>query len=78
MMNWDQVVADWQRIEPLLTSKWSKLTEEDMPALRESREPLADALERRYGIQKKHAELQVTRWLADLKPTPGASAAGGS
>jgi hypothetical protein len=73
-MNWDEVLADWQRCEALLTSKWSRVTGEDLLALREGREHLADSLERRYGIQRKHADLQVTRWLADLKPAPGVAA----
>ena len=74
-MSWDQVLADWQRFEPLLKSKWGRFDEDDLAALREGRDLLADTLERRYGLQRKHAELQATRWLEDSETKVAVSSA---
>jgi uncharacterized protein YjbJ (UPF0337 family) len=57
-------------LTPTLQSKWGKLTDEELASIRGKRELLVGALERLYGIQKKHAELQVDRWVLDLKPAP--------
>jgi hypothetical protein len=67
-MNWEQVNSDWDRLGPLLKAKWAKLDEQDLAAAGDKRKLLADALERHYGIQRKHAELQLDRWIAALKP----------
>jgi uncharacterized protein YjbJ (UPF0337 family) len=81
-MNWEQVNAEWERLGPLLKSKWGKLADEDLAAPGDKRGLLASALERLYGIQRKHAELQIDRWVAELKPagraepTEGVSPAG--
>lgn len=73
-MNWEEVSVEWERLGPLLKSKWGKLLDHDLAASGEKRELLADALERRYGIQRKHAELQLDRWVAALKPAGRAEA----
>jgi hypothetical protein len=67
-MNWEHVNSEWDRLGPLLKSKWGKLIDEDLAAPGDKRELLAAALERHYGIQRKHAELQLDRWVAALKP----------
>jgi uncharacterized protein YjbJ (UPF0337 family) len=75
-MNWQQVNGEWERLGPLLKSKWGKLTDEDLVAPGDKRVLLAEALERHYGIQRKHAELQLDRWVSAVKPS-GADAADG-
>jgi uncharacterized protein YjbJ (UPF0337 family) len=67
-MNWEEAAGDWQRLGPLLKAKWGKLSDEDLASPSEKRELLVEALERHYGIQKKHAELQLDRWVSALKP----------
>jgi hypothetical protein len=73
-MNWQEVIGEWQRLGPLLKSKWGKLTEEDLAAEGDKRDLLIKALERHYGVQRKHAELQLDRWVSALSasPPPGA------
>lgn len=56
---------------PGLKDKWGKLSDEDLARPEEKRELLASALERHYGIQRKHAELQLDRFVEKLKK-PGA------
>jgi hypothetical protein len=68
-MNWEDVSKEWRRLCPLLKSKWGKLSDEDLALPSEKREMLVALLERHYGIQKKHAELQLDRWCSELKPT---------
>jgi hypothetical protein len=65
-MEWQEVAQHWARLIPGLKAKWSKLTDEDLARPEEKRELLASALERHYGIQRKHAELQLDRFVKEL------------
>lgn len=67
-MNWQQISSEWERLVPLLKVRWGKLTDAELSSPTDKRELLAGALERHYGIQRKHAELQLDRWAAALKP----------
>jgi len=65
-MDWQQVAEQWVRVIPGLKNKWAKLTDEDLARPDEKRELLASALEKHYGIQRKHAELQLDRYIEKL------------
>ena len=65
-MNWQEVASHWDRVIPGLKEKWGKLSDEDLARPEEKRELLASALERHYGIQRKHAELQLDRFVEKL------------
>jgi len=65
-MNWQEVAEHWVRVIPGLKDKWAKLTDEDLARPEQKRELLASALERHYGIQRKHAELQLDRFIEKL------------
>lgn len=65
-MDWQEVAEHWVQVIPGLKSKWAKLTDEDLAGPEQKRELLASALERRYGIQRKHAELQLDRFVEKL------------
>lgn len=65
-MNWQEVASHWSRVIPGLKEKWGKLSDEDLARPEEKRELLASALERHYGIQRKHAELQLDRFVEKL------------
>jgi hypothetical protein len=69
-MNWEQIATYWSSVVAELQRKWAKLSDEDLAQLGEKRALLVSALERHYGIQKKHAELQIDRFVEKLKP-PG-------
>jgi uncharacterized protein YjbJ (UPF0337 family) len=66
-MTWQEFAADWARVIPRLKEKWAKLSDEDLAGTEEKRELLASALERHYGIQRKHAELQLDRFVEKLR-----------
>jgi uncharacterized protein YjbJ (UPF0337 family) len=70
-MDWQDVATHWARVIPGLKEKWGKLSDEDLALPEEKRELLASALERHYGIQRKHAELQLDRFIEKLA-APGA------
>lgn len=65
-MDWQEVAEHWVRVIPALKNKWAKLTDEDLAGPEQKRELLASALERHYGIQRKHAELQLDRFVEKL------------
>jgi uncharacterized protein YjbJ (UPF0337 family) len=66
-MDWEKVANDWATFAGALKSKWSKLTSDDLESFTGKKEFLVAALERRYGIRKDHAVMQVDRWLSRLK-----------
>ena len=71
-MDWEQVKNQWTSFAGELRSKWAKLTTEDLESFDGTKNFLVAALERRYGIRKDHAEMQVDRWLSKLKDSaPG-------
>ncbi len=68
-MNWQEVATHWARVVPSLQKKWAKLPEEALRGPGDKRELLASELERQYGIQRKHAELQIDRFVEKLVVT---------
>jgi hypothetical protein len=66
-MKWEDVVREWPKLGPPLKAKWSKLSDDDLAAPGDKRALLVAALARHYGIQEKHAALQLDRWFAALK-----------
>jgi uncharacterized protein YjbJ (UPF0337 family) len=67
-MNWDQVEGQWHQLKGSLTSKWAKLTDDDVKNVGGKRETLIGTLQERYGILKDEAEKQADEWLAKLSP----------
>ena len=67
-MNWDQVEGQWHQLKGNLTSKWGKLTDDDVTHVGGKRETLIGKLQERYGILKDEAEKQADEWLAKLTP----------
>jgi hypothetical protein len=67
-VTWEEFMDALQPLAPTLQSKWSKSAEDDVTSISARRELLVAALERCYGIQRIHAELQVDRWVSDFEP----------
>jgi len=65
-MNWHEIAEHWAGVVPGLKQKWAKLSDEDLARPEEKRDLLASALEKHYGIQRKHAELQLDRFVEKL------------
>lgn len=68
-MNWQEIEAGWAKVVPTLKTKWAKLSDEDLARPEEKRELLVSALEKHYGIQRKHAELQLDRFVEKILPS---------
>jgi hypothetical protein len=81
-MNWQEVATHWARVIPAIKEKWAKLPDEALLGPGDKRDLLAGELEKQYGIQRKHAELQIDRFVEKLDATgslpakPGAPIAG--
>jgi uncharacterized protein YjbJ (UPF0337 family) len=65
-MNWDQIEGQWHQVKGTLTSKWGKLTDDDVKNLSGKRELLVGKLQTRYGIMKDEAERQADEWIAKI------------
>ncbi len=75
-MNWQEVATHWARVLPSIKQKWAKLPDEALLGPGDKRDLLASELEKQYGIQRKHAELQLDRFVEKLSATgspPGGS-----
>ena len=66
MINQQVLGGKWHEVSGKLKAKWGKLSDEDLARPEEKRELLASALEKHYGIQRKHAELQLDRFIEKL------------
>lgn len=65
-MNWDQIEGQWHQFTGQLTSKWGKLTDDDVRVIAGKRAVLTGKLQARYGVIKDDAEKQIDEWLATL------------
>ena len=52
---------------PAIKAKWAKLPDEALLGPGDKRDLLASELEKQYGIQRKHAELQIDRFVEKLR-----------
>jgi len=77
-MNWQEVATHWARVIPAIKAKWAKVPDDALLGPGDKRDLLAGELERQYGIQRKHAELQIDRFVQELTVagTPGVPVAG--
>ena len=66
-MDWDHLSAGWRRYGDRVLEQWAKLTHEDLDAIAGDYERLIDAIQRRYGVLREEAELELVEWLEVLK-----------
>jgi len=62
-MNWDQVSGKWEQLKGEAKSKWGKLTNDDLTAVRGRRDQLVGKIQERYGVLKDQAETEVDEWV---------------
>lgn len=65
-MSNDQIRDQWTRIPHKLQRRWHKLTREDVEAPDGDSRYLAETLQRRYGIDRREAFMQVYEFELDL------------
>jgi uncharacterized protein YjbJ (UPF0337 family) len=69
-MNWDQVEGKWNEFKGKVQTKWGKLTNDDLDAIRGKRTELLGRLQQRYGYKKDEAERHVDDWIKDIDTEP--------
>lgn len=65
-MDWNQISGLWAQYGGQAKANWGQLTDNDITAIRGSREALIGKLQTRYGIDGEQAGRQVDTWLGDL------------
>ena len=66
-MNWDQVEGTWKQQKGKVMSKWGKLTDDDVESINGKRAQLQGLLQSRYGRAKEQAEVEIDKWIEQLK-----------
>ncbi len=67
-MTWDQINGDWQQLSARLKENWSRLTDQELAGIAGKREQLIRALHLRYGYPKQRAEIEIDRFIRQLRP----------
>jgi len=58
----------WSELTSQIHQHWGKLTEDDLSRLDGGMDELTVLLRKRYGYGKAQAEIEIGKWLHDLKP----------
>ena len=61
-MKWDEIRADWVRNQELVRDRWRRLTDEDVALIEGKQEILSGIIQRRYGLAKDEADLQIAEF----------------
>lgn len=66
-MNWEQIKGDWKRLKGQVKQRWAKLTDDDLALLEGKREELSGIIQKRYGLAKEEAELQMEEFFKSCR-----------
>jgi uncharacterized protein YjbJ (UPF0337 family) len=61
-MDWNRVQGSWKQLEGTVKTKWGKLTDDDLTAIKGSREALEGKIQQRYGLAKDQARKEIDDW----------------
>lgn len=61
-MNTDTLKGSWKEMKGKAQVKWGKLTNDQLDMIEGSREQLAGAIQKSYGVARDEAERQVKEW----------------
>lgn len=64
-MNWDRIEGNWKQLKGKVTTRWGKLTDDDLDVIAGRRDELAGKIQKRYGIARDEAEKQLSNWERD-------------
>jgi len=62
MMNQDMIKGSWKELKGKAQVKWGKLTNDELDQIEGSREQLAGAIQKSYGVARDEAEKQIKEW----------------
>ena len=65
-MIWDRIEADWEKVKSAVQERWSKLSHEELEAIRGSRDRLIGRISERYEYSKEEAAKHVDQWVSEL------------
>jgi uncharacterized protein YjbJ (UPF0337 family) len=65
-LDWTRIAGLWNEYQGIAKANWGRLTDNDLTAIKGSRELLIGKLQVRYGLSHEEAEAQVDGWLAGL------------
>jgi uncharacterized protein YjbJ (UPF0337 family) len=72
-MKWDHIENRWKDFVGSARAHWSKLTEDDWLAMTGTQGHLVGRIQKRYGIAREEAQIQVDDWscaLLDISEAP--------
>jgi uncharacterized protein YjbJ (UPF0337 family) len=72
-MTWEEFEGQWQNVKETLTSRWARLTEDDIENLAGDKSGLVGKLRERYGVSQDEAENQAEAWVATRSSCPPTS-----
>ena len=58
-MNWDEIHGNWSLFKGEIKERWGKLTDDDMDVIEGERDQLIGTLQKRYGMSKEQAQMEV-------------------
>jgi uncharacterized protein YjbJ (UPF0337 family) len=61
-MNWTRIEGKWEQLKGEAKSKWGKLTDDDLKAIRGKFDSLVGKVIERYGVGREQARDQVMVW----------------
>lgn len=61
-MNQDIFKGSWKELKGKVQTKWGKLTNDQLDQIEGSREQLAGAIQKSYGVARDEAEKQIKDW----------------
>lgn len=64
--DWTRIAGLWNEYQGIAKANWGRLTDNDLTAIKGSRDLLIGKLQVRYGLSREDAEAQVDGWLAGL------------
>ena len=73
-MNWERIEGQWNQIKGQATSRWAKLSADDVKNVAGKKDRLIGIIQARYGVLKGEAEKQVEAWITKFVPSTNASA----
>ena len=65
-LDWNRMAGLWNEYQGVAKANWGRLTDNDLTAIKGSRDLLIGKLQVRYGLTREAAEAQVDGWLAGL------------
>ncbi len=61
-MNWQEIEGSWEQVKNGMRLQWSKLTDDEIEAVRGRKDELVRVLREKYHLAQDAAEKEVENW----------------